>query len=127
MRYGEVVRQYLSARKASSREWEISPSLVMCIELEASQDSYLTQAVAASSSQRRRAPQLLRISLFRVHDDSLHGWDATPLPLPQSGRLDDSENVEVARYRSVIDEWVAGSRDELPPSTSTKITERLSR
>jgi hypothetical protein len=125
MRYGEVVRHYLSAREASSREWEISPTLVMCVELDASQDGYLTLAVATCSSQQRRAPHLLRVTLFRVHDDSVHGWDATPVPLPQSGRLDDHENVAVAQHRAVIDEWVRGSREQLPPSTSTKIGDRL--
>lgn len=130
MRYQEVVRQYLSVREGSSREWGISESLVMCVELDVSQDTYVTLALAATSSQRRASPQFLRITMFRLSPGDGPGiwaWDASPVTDGEVARLDDVERTTVTALRAVISEWVSGKRDRLPPSTSTAIADRLRR
>ncbi len=126
MRYQEVVRRYLSVRGASSREWAISESLVMCVEIDMSCDDLeLGHGLfATASSSNHRVPQFLKVTLFRVRPER-EPWVIT-------GAVDDDpltsgERVDVAQHQREVNEWVAGRLATLPPSTSTVITNRLQR
>ncbi len=134
MRYQEMVRQYLAVREASSREWGISPTLVMCVELETAAEAYLTIAVASSSTQRRQPPRFLRVTLFRRRDSDgrtmFHGYDVfhdRDLRFSLSHEhLSDAEFAAIAERKAAIALWVAGKGD-LPLSTSTMLADRLQR
>jgi hypothetical protein len=117
VRYQDVIHRYLAVQEASSREWTISATLVMCLELDMSRDTYLTLALAAASSKQKRPHQFLRETLFRLHLGGI-----TPV---SDAELD--EQVMIQQYRSMLDEWVMGLRDDLPLSTSSAITTRLTR
>ena len=130
MRYDEVVRRYLAVRQASSREWSVSPGVILCVEFDMSADSYVTMTVAFSSSQRRRGPQFLRITVFREYKGTIdepatfHGIDISQVGRPDLMFTAD-ELAHIGQMRSLIDRWVKGDLAELPPSTSNTITQRL--
>jgi hypothetical protein len=131
VRYDEVIRRYLSVREASSREWSLSPALVMTVEVDMSADTYVTMAVGASSSQRRRGPQLLRVTVFRAFyngpdGDSFHGIDISQVSRPDLMFKAD-EVAAIEQWKAVIDRWARGAIDDLPPSTSRVLMDRLSR
>jgi hypothetical protein len=121
MRYREVVQRYLSARGASSREWALSDTLVMCVELDMSAPSYARGLFATSSSQRQKGPRFVRLTMFRVYPDRkpflLSGSEEPPLTQIEEGNLRD-----VHRW---VEDWICGRRDSLPPSNSTAIAECL--
>jgi hypothetical protein len=128
MRYQDIVRQYLAVRAASSREWRVSPSLVMCVELDTAPDAFGAMAVAASSTRLRRAPEFMRVTFFRRHESDgravFLGWsDANEHP--ELSRVSDEERATIAQHRIVMDRWIAGNGDLLPPSTSKAIGDWL--
>lgn len=124
MRYQDVVRQYLAAREASSREWKISETLIMCVELETSADIFGTFAFAAASSSRRRGPQFIRVTLFRISHDR-EPWVVTQTT--DDPTLTSEESQVVRGYRGAIRDWISGLDECLIQSTSKVITERLAR
>ncbi len=126
MRYQEAIQKYLAARQASSREWRLSDTLVMCVELDASPaDAFGTITMAEHSSQRRRGPRFVRITLFRLGVDSARGWDATEVDTQRG--LSREEFMVLDAQRRVVEDWISGRLDLLPPSTSTVIADRLAR
>jgi len=125
LRYQDAIQQYLSVRAASSREWRISDTLVMCVDLDVSQEALGTVTMAEHSSQRRRGPRFVRMTMFRLGDDSARGWDATEVDTQRG--LSREEYLLYDHQRRVVHDWISGLRDSLPDSTSTVISDRLSR
>jgi len=126
MHYQEVVRRYLSVLGASSREWALSETLVMCVELDMSAPACVRGLFfATSSSQRSKVPQFLRVTMYRVHPERdpmlLTGeWLGEP-PLTQL------EETNLQAANAWIEDWMAGRRASLPDSTSVVIADRLQR
>jgi len=78
-----------------------------------------------------RPPQLIRLApVHGVATDSgkalsivIRAVDASHgMPLPVEC-MNAKDIAKVAEIRAMIDDWIAGKTDELPPSTSTKIAE----
>jgi hypothetical protein len=123
MHYQEVVRRYLSVLSAISREWALSETLVLCVELDLSQ-SAAHGLLASSSSQRQRGPQFLRVTMFRVRPG------LAPFLLTGAGDEAPLTRVEEENFKTAnqwIEHWTAGSRSALPDSTSTVVADRLRR
>jgi len=137
MRYDEVIRRYLSVRESSSREWSVGPGVIMCVEIDMSADTYVRMSVASSSSQRRRGPQFLRVTVFRFNPNAtedpetrgIHGIDISQIDRPDlgsgSGMFTPDQRAIIQDLRGAINRWVKGDLDALPPSTSDVITKRL--
>lgn len=121
MRYEEMVRQFLAARAGCSREWAISDSLVMCVELDLSVDPLRR---ITSGSQRSQKPSFLRVTLFRFIDVGMvASWGPGDPEPPWEG----DEAARLAEHRSDIEAWASGRLDSLPASTSTKVSMWLGR
>lgn len=124
MRYQHAIQQYIAIREASSREWKISPSLIMCVELEIAPDALATFGVAAHSSQSRTGPRFVRVTLFRLHPER-EPWVVTSESDDSS--MTTEERVVIGYYQGTIRDWISGRDEDLEKSTSTVITERLAR
>lgn len=142
MRYEDLVRQYLSIRNSSSREWRISDRMVMCVEIDMSADTHVTMAVASSSSQRRSGMKFLRMTLFVAANLGERQWYGVPLPLDgkiaafysdgvprtlEHVELDHDERARIEWYQYQVDDWRKGMMQALPASTSTEILDKLQR
>lgn len=120
MLYRSVIDSYAAIRQASSREWQISGSLVMCVELDMSMDGYLE--VPAHSSRNQKGSQFLRIAYFRRNDDATGGW----IPMSDVALASPAEREFIEDYRRSVERWIQGQAD-LSPSTSRAIADRLRR
>jgi hypothetical protein len=127
MRFEEVCRhllQFEAVRGACSREWQIGHNLVMCTELDLA--GYSALPVSPLATTPSRPPALLHIAFVRFRSgEATHVW------ADGAGALGDpmvpSEQASVDAYRMVIREWMGGDRDVLPPSTSTRVSDRFRR
>jgi len=149
MRYEDLVRQYLSIRGSSSREWKVSDRMVMCVEIDMSADTHVTMAIASSSSQRRRGMEVLRMTIFvavrplkvirhegdeeaperEYHGVTLPMADDATIFLPNGWmtRLEPDEVLMIQSYQSLVERWQRGQLDDLPASTSSEILDKLQR
>lgn len=126
MRFQEVcahLLQFEAVRGACSREWQIAPDLVMCVELDLSSYASIPTSLLHTTP-RGAGPLFLLVSFFRLGPaGSVHSWadyagaDGEP--------LHPDEQIVASEHRTVVREWVAGERATLPPSTSTAIASRL--
>lgn len=117
MLYRDVIAGFAAARGAASREWRISPTLVMSVELDMSIDA---MEIPAHSS-RRQEMTFLRIAFFRQSDEATSGW----VPVHDVTMMSQDEAASVLIYRDTVGAWVTGYMVELPRSTSTVIADRL--
>jgi len=126
VRFREVcdhLLQFEAVRGACSREWQLAPDLVMCVELDMSGYAKIPVSPLHTTPKRTSAPGFLLISFARRVGEQVRVWRdyegsaGDPLSLP--------EQQEANMFRGVIREWVAGVRAELPCSTSTWVGERM--
>lgn len=130
MRYQDVVylfEEFAKARSHCSREWLISDTLVMCVEVDMTS---MTSMALPNHSRRDAVPGIgiLRVSYHRFDaEDLVMSWcDDAPSPAKGWGYLvQDEERRAVYDRRCSVTSWAMGKVDELPPSTSTKIADRL--
>ncbi len=122
MRYQEVVRRYLSVRGASSREWALSDTLVMCVEIDMSPAYARGLFANASSSHHTVGGQFLRVTLFRVPRD---GEPRRIIGAGDGDALTPNESANLQAASQWVADWVTGDKDSLPDSTSTAIAQRL--
>ncbi len=120
MRYADVIERFAAAREATSREWTISPSLIMCVELDMSGDALFDMPVHSS---RSGASSFLRITYFRENIKATRGWVA----IHDLALMSLEEAAQALVYRDAIGAWVGGYAIDLPRSSSTVIAERLRR
>ena len=122
MRYLDVVERFAGVLTSSSREWAVTDTLVMCTELDLSAMWAAARRVPAHSERQPKGPMFLRVTLFRRRDEAWvrhDQWSSHQDPLT-SRELD-----LLAIHQGVVDDWVAGRCNELPPSTSTSIADRI--
>jgi len=118
MRYQQVCERFsalLSARDDSAREWQVSDHVVMVVEFDIFSAAKTWISVPCATG--RRDP-LVRIAFFeRQPGDAVARVDAAHLPPVELKRA--------SEFRALVDRWVAGDLDELPPSTSRIVGDRL--
>lgn len=88
----------------------------MCTELDLAGYAALLR-IPLHSTRRSSGPSFLRISFVRRISNGHHSWtdyDGAP-----GDPLTSVEQSVVATYRVLINEWIAGDRSGLPPSTAT--------
>lgn len=128
MRYSQIRTLYekmVAAQAACSREWRISDTLVMCVEF----DMYA--AMSESHANPDHSDRDVRAQLGPMMRVSMFGTRAIgTLRMVGSDQLrlqgySDAECNEASRRRRLVDDWMMGNSDELPPSTSSLIADRL--
>lgn len=127
MRYPEVcarVEQFIAAREACGREWTISESLVMCVQLDVARLAAMVMPVAHSSSRTHgRWPSGLRVTMFWFGPSGVtRCWVDDPGVDPATD-ISTGERATIADYRTMVGQWVVGKAQDLPPSNSTRVYE----
>jgi hypothetical protein len=124
MRYSDVCEVFATAAAAHascSREWKISDTLVMCLEFDITS---MTRAPRPDHSDRGNGPRLLRMTMFRKCSGGQ--WCSWRDLDPQAAAISEDENACAWHYREAVVGWVNDLAD-LPASTSTVVSERVSR
>jgi len=119
MRYKAMcdsLQAFLAARDTVTREWALSKSTVMCLEVDLGGAVRMVAWPCATLPGDTSGAKLIRVSYF----------DEVGLPVPL-GRLQPKELVSAKEIQVAINQWISGDREELPTSTSTRMADRLKR
>lgn len=118
MRYREVCERFrvlVDARTACSREWRLSETVVMCVEFDIFEAARMEIAPLEHSRPYQRISPFIRVVFF----------DAKLAVRIDASQLSPPELVRAAELRTIVNAWASDELEQLPPSTSTVIAERL--
>jgi|SRR5882724_3118629 len=117
MRYRELADYYsafTTAREAVKREWKLSGTTVMCVEVDLGAASALKALPLAT--QPASPPSFIRVSYF----------DTVGLPVSLA-RLSSAEIAVAKEMQLAVNRWMCGEIEALPTSTSTRLADRFRR
>jgi len=88
----------------------------MCVEFDIFAAARMSLGVPSHTESRHggRSSRLLKVAFFDKNGVRVDTGVMTPAELTQAAEL-----------TAIVDDWVAGRRDDLPTSTSTMVADRL--
>lgn len=119
MRYQDVsdaIERMSSVMVVCSREWKLSPSTVMCLEVNvfsALRPASMPEHSDVNVGSYRRH---LRVTFFDGYGNQKVFGEMTAIDMRSA-----------SEYQATIDQWMLGKLDTLPPSSSSVVSERLRR